>query len=210
MKTLLEKDWIALDGSLEKIDFEGESYFRYPRELVEFILKTYSKPGDWVLDPFAGFGTTIQVAQAMKRHGVGFEVDQKRAEFGNQNLHDPNKIINDQVENLTSHDLPKFDLVVTSPPYIMVDIKDDPWGEGYFQDMEKIFGTIRTVLKSNAKVILEVSNVSTEQGFRPLVWQFGETISKVFSLEREVVRCNTGNIDAGPGVQHSSILVFKL
>lgn len=51
----------------------------YPEELVAFFLECYTDPGDTVLDPFAGSGTTLKVAQAMGRRGVGFEVHR---EFG--------------------------------------------------------------------------------------------------------------------------------
>jgi hypothetical protein len=35
-----------------------------------------------------------------------------------------------------------------------------------------------------------------------------EAIGAVFRLEREVVRINTSGWPAGPGVQHSSLLIF--
>ena len=34
-----------------------------------------TEEGDVVLDPFAGIGTTLTIAQEMNRIGVGFEID---------------------------------------------------------------------------------------------------------------------------------------
>lgn len=39
----------------------------YPEQLVEFVIRCYSKPGDIVLDPYGGSGTTAVVADKLHR-----------------------------------------------------------------------------------------------------------------------------------------------
>ena len=51
----------------------------YPEELVALMMETYSNPGDTVLDPFVGSGTTLKVARVMGRKGIGFELN---SEYG--------------------------------------------------------------------------------------------------------------------------------
>jgi len=46
----------------------------FPEELVAFFLECYTDPGDTVLDPFLGSGTTCKVARVMGRRGVGYEL----------------------------------------------------------------------------------------------------------------------------------------
>ncbi len=46
----------------------------FPEELVAFFMESYTRPGDAVLDPFLGSGTTLKVARVMGRQGFGFEV----------------------------------------------------------------------------------------------------------------------------------------
>ena len=46
-----------------------------PEALVAWFIKSYTKPGDLVLDPTAGSGTTLVSAQALGRRFVGFETD---------------------------------------------------------------------------------------------------------------------------------------
>ena len=46
----------------------------FPEELPEWFIKLFTKPGDLVLDPFMGSGTTNLVAQRMKRHSIGIEI----------------------------------------------------------------------------------------------------------------------------------------
>jgi DNA methylase/Restriction endonuclease len=45
-----------------------------PEELLERILKLSSNPGDIVLDPFCGCGTTIAVAEKLKRRWIGIDI----------------------------------------------------------------------------------------------------------------------------------------
>ena len=47
----------------------------YPEELVALMLESFTNPGDTVLDPFLGSGTTLKVAEAMGRKGVGVEIN---------------------------------------------------------------------------------------------------------------------------------------
>ncbi len=207
--TEIKKSWFAIDGGLEPIDYAGENNFRFPAELAEIVLKKFSKEGDWVLDPFCGFGTTLKAAQKMNRKAIGFEADGGRATFANKGLNEPNKAIHEKVETIDQHSLPFFDLVFTSPPYVTVRLEDDPWGLTYFEDMESIFGKIKKTLKPDASVVIEVSNIRTKDGVRPLAWQFGEFLSKIFAFQGEIIRVDTGDAEAGPGFDHSYLLVYK-
>jgi len=46
----------------------------FPEALPEWFIRLFTKPGDHVLDPFLGSGTTSVVAQRMGRHSVGIEI----------------------------------------------------------------------------------------------------------------------------------------
>lgn len=49
----------------------------YPEELIYALMYTFSDPGDTVLDPFLGSGTTLKVARKMDRQGIGYEIDEE-------------------------------------------------------------------------------------------------------------------------------------
>lgn len=51
----------------------------YPLPMILRILKMSSDPGDTVLDPFAGSGTTLVAAKLLGRNGIGFELDERYA-----------------------------------------------------------------------------------------------------------------------------------
>jgi site-specific DNA-methyltransferase (adenine-specific) len=46
----------------------------FPEELPEWFIKLFTKENDLVLDPFMGSGTTVFVANRMRRHSIGIEI----------------------------------------------------------------------------------------------------------------------------------------
>lgn len=50
-----------------------------PVQLMEALVELVTKPGQVVLDPFAGSGTTLVAAKRLNRHFLGFEVDPTHA-----------------------------------------------------------------------------------------------------------------------------------
>lgn len=46
----------------------------FPEALPEWFINLFSKEGDSVLDPFMGSGTTVMVAERMRRKGIGIEI----------------------------------------------------------------------------------------------------------------------------------------
>ena len=52
----------------------------FPEWLPEFFIKLFTDPGDLVLDPFAGSGTTSRVALRLGRRAVGIEILAEHAE----------------------------------------------------------------------------------------------------------------------------------
>lgn len=57
-----------------------------PEELLERIILASSAEGDIVLDPFAGCGTTLVVAQQLKRHWIGIDISPTACNLMNRRL----------------------------------------------------------------------------------------------------------------------------
>lgn len=57
-------------GAAERLGYQTQK----PVALLERIIKASSKPGDTVLDPFCGCGTTIDAAQGLGRRWIGVDV----------------------------------------------------------------------------------------------------------------------------------------
>jgi site-specific DNA-methyltransferase (adenine-specific) len=58
----------------------------FPVELPRRLIRLYSYPGDVVLDPFMGSGTTCLAAKACGRHYVGIDIDPGYVEIAKKRL----------------------------------------------------------------------------------------------------------------------------
>lgn len=61
-------------------------YAAFPEQLVEVPLKATCPIGGIVLDPFAGTGTTLVVAQRLGRHGVGIDLSDDYLQVARERL----------------------------------------------------------------------------------------------------------------------------
>ena len=110
---------------------------RYSESLVEYFLREFTSAQDVVFDPFAGFGTTLLVAQAMHRIPYGIELEPDRGRYIQSKLDVPTNLIIGDARQLLSYNLPSFDFSMTSPPYMGEGDEEDPLtaysspGEGY-------------------------------------------------------------------------------
>jgi len=68
--------------------FKGAHFATMPPELAERCIKAGSARGDTVLDPFAGAGTTLLVADRLGRNGVGIELNPTYAEMARLRITD--------------------------------------------------------------------------------------------------------------------------
>jgi site-specific DNA-methyltransferase (adenine-specific) len=55
----------------------GKHPCQMPEDLLELIIKTSSKEGELVLDPFGGTGTTVAVAKRLKRNFITMEISKE-------------------------------------------------------------------------------------------------------------------------------------
>jgi site-specific DNA-methyltransferase (adenine-specific)/site-specific DNA-methyltransferase (cytosine-N4-specific) len=58
----------------------------FPNSLLEWFIKLFTKENEWVLDPFAGSGTTLEVARKMQRHSIGIEIVPEYVEMIKSNI----------------------------------------------------------------------------------------------------------------------------
>lgn len=74
-------------------DKNGEVYHptEKPVELMEKLISNSSNPGDTVLDPFCGIGSTMIAASRLGRHYLGFEINLRYAIIADTRLNIANQ-----------------------------------------------------------------------------------------------------------------------
>lgn len=187
---------------------------RYADALVAHFLHEWTQPGDVVFDPFAGFGTTLLVAEAMDRTPVGLEYDARRVEYVRTQLRSPGAVIQGDARRLLSYALPSFDFSMTSPPYMQRDDPTDPLtayraaGQGYtayLDAMRDIYAQMAVLMKRDARIVVEVSNLKGAGGVTTLAWDLARAVGEVLHFEGEII---VGWDHYGYGYDHSYCLVF--
>ena len=60
----------------------------FPKALPEWFIKLFTDEGDSVLDPFAGSGTSVEVAKELHRNVLGIEIFSEYCEMAREKLND--------------------------------------------------------------------------------------------------------------------------
>ena len=196
---------------------------RTPESLIEYLLHQFTHPGDIVLDPFAGLGTTLLVAEEMGRIPYGIETDERRYKYVQSQLSMKDNLILGDSRNLHGLQLPQLDFIFTSPAFMRCDETKNPLSghkesgtyQNYLDDIQIVFRNLHGFLKPKAKVVVEVFNLGATST-RPrtlLAWDIARAISKVLTFEKEIIACwqGTGSGDSQYiyGYNHSYCLLFN-
>src|SRR6476620_138703 len=126
-----------------------------PSYIIWNLLQRYTKEKDLVVDPFAGSGTTLDVARDLNRRALGYDVHPSRKDiFRLDALKPPPELSG------------KVDFVFMDPPYSThLDYGDDPRdigkldvakGNAYYDAMEQTFREAHRLLKSGKHLGLYV------------------------------------------------------
>lgn len=213
-----QKSWFVMPYKLKSIALKDDTNIRFPEPFVEKFLLAFTKKGDVVLDPFAGFGTTLFVAQKIGRVGIGVEYDKKRAVFIQKKLKSPSTVIHGDALHLDIYDIPLCDFSITSPPYMQFHHTENPLTnytktgdyQNYLSGIRTVYSHMKKVMKKNAAIVLEVSNISGNgHPMTPLAWDIAREVSKELFFEREFIYCHTnGTLKVNTG-SHSYCLMFR-
>jgi site-specific DNA-methyltransferase (adenine-specific) len=103
-KSIVHASNLRYPTSLLPIDKEGAGPGRHPTQkplaLFEYLVLSYSNPGEIVFDPFMGSGTTAVAAKRTGRHYLGFEAEREYWEMANCRL-DETAIAKQNYSNLS-------------------------------------------------------------------------------------------------------------
>ena len=205
---------------LEKADHlrpTGIERDTFPPSMVEAFLRRYTISGEVVLDPFAGFGTTLIVAEQLGRRAVGIEFHADRADYIAGRIGDTSRIVHGDSRQIDELGIESCDFCITSPPYMHRNDTEDPLQgytvpgagyEAYLAGLAEIFGKVRMVLKPDAVCVVNVANIKRFDGITTLAWDVGRTLSDVMTFEGEVVVC-WGDDENVFGYDHEYCLVFR-
>ncbi|MGC2289491.1 MAG: class I SAM-dependent methyltransferase [Thermoplasmata archaeon] len=100
---------------------------KFPEQLCESFVQFFTRAGMWVLDPFAGTGSTLVAAVRHRRNAIGIEINPVFAGLATERIReqgtagtDARVVVGDARELAAIwgwERMPPVQLVLTSPPY---------------------------------------------------------------------------------------------
>jgi hypothetical protein len=174
------------------------------------MMRRYTKKGDWVIDAFAGSGTTLIEAQRLGRNTVGIELradlvdNVKRLVASEPNTY---AVVSDIVQGdttvvdyrslLQSHGRDSAQMVIMHPPYFdIIKFSDDPHDlsnadsvDSFLAMMGKAVDNVAPVLDTGRRLALVIGDKYAKGDWIPLGFlTMAEILKRGFALKSIVVK----------------------
>jgi len=176
---------------------------RTPEPYVEHFLEAYTDPGDAVVDPFAGFGTTLRVAERLGRAAYGLEYERDRVEYVRGRVDRPGRLVHGSALELPGalvdglEDPPAFDCCLTSPPYMVRGMRRNPLAnyaddttvtyDAYLDAVTGAFEALEALMAPDGHVLVDVANLKYGGRVTRLAFDLADRLAPVYPFEGEVV-----------------------
>lgn len=181
--------WRDLSKTKEERDLKHPA--SYSISLCEKLLRTFSKNGRNVLDPFNGIGTTMVATQNLKSKGTGIDLSKDFSEIAKTRIGNDKNIqiiTGDSFVELDNLEANSYDICITSPPYwdILnmkrsadkkenVNYSDSQKDLGNISDYNEfitllgdLFSKVNKCLKKGGYCIVNVMDIRKKSNFYPL------------------------------------------
>lgn len=184
------------NSGVHKADYWGNFIPQIPNQ----IMKRYTKKDEWVLDTFAGCGTTLIEAQRLGRNSLGIEIQPKVVEVANNlirsepnTLGTTNEVVGgdsrevDYKEVLARYGQKSVQLLIMHPPYFdIIKFSNDP------RDLSNA-NSVNDFLTMMSDIVRKASAVLDKGRYFALVigdkYSKGEWIPLGFLTMQEVLKC---------------------
>lgn len=196
----------------------------FTEALAASVVEETTRPGDLVLDPFAGYGTTLAVASRLGRRAVGVEVLADHVDLVRSRAGDGARVVHGDSRHLSTvlaGDLDgPVDLVLTSPPYMTAVAHpenpltgyatDDGDYPTYLRELGEVFAQVADLLRPGGHAVVNVANVVTPgpdgDVVTPLAWDVGRAVGAHLAFQGETFLCWD---EHPPGLAGDYLLWFR-
>jgi hypothetical protein len=201
-----------LPAALRAQDPRGAADCGWVEQMTPFI-SHYARPGEWVIDPFCGFGSTLVAASIAGMPALGVELDAQRVALTQARLDalglDPQayqvwqgNLASAQTQARCKGELgpvhgagsTPIGLCLTNIPYFGAGAHEGADAdqlyqarryEPYLQTLREVFNGVHAVLAPGAWCIVMAQNLRLGTSFVPLAWDVAKLLDERFVLHEE-------------------------
>ncbi len=195
---------------------DGQEIVHFTESLAALVIEEYSSPHDLLLDPFAGFGTTLVVAERLGRRAIGVELMDERAAQIRARVGETISVVSGDARTLGSLVTAQVNLCFTSPPYMTANDhpenpleayeQNDGYYPSYLADIGAVFEQVAALLCPGGYAVLNVANTRSHGLMTPLAWDIARVVSQSLVLRQESFICWDRQ---PPGITGDYCLVFQ-
>lgn len=168
------------DGAAEDLHFT--------EALVARVIESFSRVGDVVLDPFAGFGTAAVVAVRMGRRAIAVELLPERAAIIRDRLGTAGDVLVGDARELARLVPGPVDLCLTSPPYMARTGHPENPLTGYrtldgdyatyLDELELVASQVASLLRPGGHFVLNAATIVSNGDTTPLADDIAERVGR--------------------------------
>lgn len=200
--------WRDLQKTKEEKSFNHPA--SYPVELCEKLLRTFSKKGSYVIDPFNGVGSTLVACKNLGWYGTGIDLSSEYCEIAKNridNVEGISVINGDSFKVLKQFQDESFNLCLTSPPYWDIlnrtrsadkkeNINYSSMGNDvgnisdynlFLDSLEELFTEIFRVLKHDSYCLVNVMDIRKKANFYPLHSDLAERMKNIGFIYDDII-----------------------
>lgn len=151
------------NSGVHTADYWGNFIPQIPQQMM----KRYTKKGEWVLDTFAGCGTTLIEAQRLGRNSIGIELQPNIVEMANNLIEsEPNSFntVNQVIEGdsskinyenvLARHEQKSVQLLIMHPPYFdIIKFSNDPRDLSNAKSIDDFLAKMNSIVSQTSKFL---------------------------------------------------------
>lgn len=174
------------------------------------LLRRYTKKGDWVLDPFAGSGTTLIECKRLGRNALGIDISEAAIKLCNENLlkeKNPFGVTTDtilgdsseiEIKNyLHSYHFKNFRFIIIHPPYWNIikftsdkkDLSNASTTEEFLRMFGKVLDNISPFLEKKRFLAVVIGDKYSNSEWIPLGFlTMQEVLKRNFKLKSIIVK----------------------
>lgn len=200
--------WRGISKTKEEKDFGHPA--SYPVELCEKLLRTFSKEGSNVIDPFNGIGSTLVACKNLGWYGTGIDLSEEYCKISKERIGASAgiSIINgDSFKVIKELEDESFNLCLTSPPYWDIlnmrrsadkkeamnysDVDEDIGNindyNRFLDSLEMLFSDVYRVLKHDSYCLVNVMDIRKKSEFYPLHSDLAERMKKIGFIYDDII-----------------------
>ena len=168
----------------------------FTERIAAAVIERLTDPGDIVIDPFAGYGTTLAVASRLGRRAIGVELLPERVALIRARA-PASTVIEGDARGLHQLVTGPVDLCLTSPPYMTANAHPhnpltayetvDGDYRTYLEHLTQLARTVRDLLRPGGHLVVNVANIRHGGHTTALAWDVARTVGRVLPFLGETV-----------------------